>query len=74
VSTAQEVNAGGTDRFTLRVASRRSSRHRFRVRFVYNDDRSILSPWIDLSVFIPRSAIDFLEAKREDKRNSAAPR
>lgn len=62
-SISQEVKTGDTDRFTLQIASRRSSRHRFRVRLIYNDNQAILSPWIALEVFMPRSALKFLEAK-----------
>ena len=64
VSISQEVKAGDTDRFTLEVASRRSSHHRFRIRLVYNDNQSEVSPWINLEIFMPRSALQLLQAQQ----------
>ncbi len=66
VPIAQEVRDGDTDRFTLRIASPRSSRHRFQIRLVYGIDQSVLSSCINLDLFMPRSAARFL-AKREEK-------
>jgi hypothetical protein len=64
VPISQEVKNSDTDRFTLRIASERSSTHRFQLRLVYGAEQSVLSSWISLDLFMPRSAADFL-AKNE---------
>jgi hypothetical protein len=62
VPIAQELRHEETDRFTLRIASPRSSRHRFRLRLVYGSRQSVRSSLIDLDLFMPRSAARFLAA------------
>jgi hypothetical protein len=63
VPIAQEIKNDDTDRFTLRIASPKSSSHRFRIRLAYGSNQSVLSSWIKLDLFMPRSAARLLGAR-----------
>jgi hypothetical protein len=63
VNVSQEIKPGELDRFTLRVGAQKSSQHRFRIRFIYNGQKELLSGPIDLKVFIPRSVVKLISAK-----------
>ena len=64
VPLSQVLKPGEADRFNIRVSVQKSSFHKFRVKFVHNGGE-ILSPPIDLQVFIPRSSVKFLESAKE---------
>lgn len=61
---SHEIKPGETDRFLIKLGIKKTSSHRFRVKFRNVDGHSINSPWISLQSFVPRS--------REGKAKSEA--
>jgi hypothetical protein len=55
VFVAQTIKPGEPDRFYLRVAAPMTSKHRFRLKLVYNRNRILESQPVALTVFVPRS-------------------
>ena len=55
VPVSQEIKAGETDRFTIRVALKDSTSHKFRIRVFDVKGRYVESSGIDMTTFIPRS-------------------
>jgi len=66
VSISQEVKAGDTDRFLVKIGFDKSSRHRLRAKMLFNDSRELLSPPIELRGFVPRSGIAYLREKKTE--------
>jgi hypothetical protein len=64
VSISQELKAGETDRFLVKIGFDKSSRHRFRARLLFNNGHEIVSPSIELHGFAPRSGIEYIRDKR----------
>jgi hypothetical protein len=64
VSISQELKAGETDRFLVKIGFDKSSRHRFRARLLFNNGREIISPSIELHGFAPRSGIEYVRDKK----------
>jgi TIR domain-containing protein len=64
VSISQELKAGETDRFLVKIGIDKSSRHRFRARLLFNNGREILSPSVELHGFAPRSGIEYVRDKK----------
>jgi len=64
VSISQELKAGETDRFLVKIGFDKSSQHRFRARLLFNNGREIVSPSIELRGFAPRSGIKYMRDKR----------
>lgn len=56
VPVSQAIKAGEFDRFTFRVATSKSSRHRFRLKLLYNGGEVFSSTPIVLEIFLPQSA------------------
>jgi hypothetical protein len=54
-SVSQYLKPGEVDRFNIRVGGIQSSHHTFRLRLVYNNEQTLLSPPISLNLFVPRS-------------------
>lgn len=54
-SVSQYLKSGDIDRFNIRVGALKSSLHKFRIRLVYNDNQSLLSPALSLNMFVPKS-------------------
>ncbi|HET9933806.1 MAG TPA: toll/interleukin-1 receptor domain-containing protein [Polyangiaceae bacterium] len=68
LSISQEVKAGDTDRFLVKVGFDKSSRHRFRARLLYNGGREVVSANVLLYGFAPRSGISHLRDENSKKR------
>ncbi|MEA5552055.1 CHAT domain-containing protein [Anabaena cylindrica UHCC 0172] len=60
-SVSQYIKPNETDRFNILIATPKSSFHKFRVRFIYNNGKSILSKPIHLKTFVPKSGIKQIE-------------
>ncbi|HLO89006.1 MAG TPA: CHAT domain-containing protein [Nostocaceae cyanobacterium] len=56
-SVSQYIKPNEIDRFNILIATPKSSFHKFRVRFIYNNGKSIVSKPIDLRTFVPKSGI-----------------
>ena len=56
IPIAQALKAGEVDRFNISVAAPQSSVHRFRLRLIYNGGKELVSPPIELKIFMPQSA------------------
>jgi tetratricopeptide (TPR) repeat protein len=54
-SVSQFLKSGETDRFNILVGVEKSSFHTFRIKLMYNDTQSLLSPTIKLRAFVPKS-------------------
>ncbi len=67
VSISQELKAGEADRFLVQIGFDKSSLHRFRARLLYNGQREIVSPEIELLGFAPRSGIRFMREGKAQK-------
>jgi hypothetical protein len=64
VSISQELKAGETDRFLVKIGFDKSSWHRFRARLLFNNGHEIVSPSIELHGFAPRLGIEYMRDKR----------
>jgi hypothetical protein len=62
-NVSQAIKPGEPDRFTFCVAAQKSSQHRFRIRFLYNGQKELLSGPISLKVFMPRSVVERITAE-----------
>jgi hypothetical protein len=69
IPISQYLKAGEVDRFTIRVWVPKSSIHAFRLRLVYEDGRSVLSPPIGMSYF---RSVSMASAIENDRRRRAA--
>lgn len=54
-SVSQFLKTGEIDRFNIRVGASKSSLHDFRLKLIYNNGQSLLSPPISLKIFVPKS-------------------
>ncbi len=54
VSLSQAIKPSESDRFTIKISAPQSSRHRFNLTFIYNDNRSLVVPNISLNYFMTR--------------------
>lgn len=67
VPIAQALKAGDVDRFNISVAAPQSSVHRFRLRLIYNGGKELVSPPIELRIFMPQSAASELTKQADSK-------
>jgi len=55
VPISQYLKKGETDRFTIKMAAKKSSMHRFKFRLSFGKDDELVSPDISLNIYAPRS-------------------
>ena len=65
VPIAQALKAGEVDRFNISVAAPKSSVHHFRLRLIYNGGKELVSPPIELRIFMPQSAASKLIGQQD---------
>lgn len=61
IALSQGLVPQEADRFTIKIAADKSSRHRFRLKLLYNDGKVIESPPISLDLFMPRESNRYLD-------------
>jgi hypothetical protein len=64
VSISQGTKTGDFDRFNIKIAAPKSSRHQFDLLLLYNNNKQFIIPNISLNYFMPRNLANLIEEKK----------